>query len=491
MALKNNGGNTSMTAKARSKDFTLKAAGSEILIDTSSGISVEEQQEILVQINGIAEKNRQSLSVGGTETGGNLKKRFTAKKNGGLFPVLVNLFALAVLAGGFFALYSFQREANIQAREGTRVFSDIERALIEEIRRETSALLAAKDHEINTILNSLGDVETQLHELLVGSEVLTLEQQAIQGQLILQQEQGLAALAQAREERSQILEEARSREAVLQAQLDARSRELAAIAARHSAELDATRAELAQVSREQAQAATVEAQIAAFFANIHTQVAENRFNDAEQTIGSLREFINSPAFHGIRAIQARRDLYTQATDTLETLLEEHRIAHEAMIAGALPPDRDAEMRLQGDVSRLEDELAAAREAIVAGDAGAALHIAQLQSSITSLQSTNTTLSSQNQTLTSQNTTLASQNATLTTQVGTLQGNLTAQTQAAETLRQEAAAHQTQIASLNQTVGARDNTIRELEEQSTSQEQTIANLNTQLTQIREALQALSQ
>jgi len=453
-----------------------ETGGAEILIDTSSGISEEEQREILIQINGIAEKNRKSLSAG-TQTGEGSGKRFKAKKSGGLFPVMVNFFALAVLAGGFFALHTFQRDANTQAREGTRVFSDIERSLIDEIRRETSALLAAKDMEINAILGSLGDVESQLQELLLGSEVLTLEQQAIQEQLLIQLEERRAALAMAREERSQILEEARSREAILQAQLDARIREMDAIAAGHSAELAATRDELARVSREQAQAAAVEAQVAAFFANIHTRVAESRFDEAEQTIASLREFINSPAFHGIRAIQARRDLYIQASEALEVLLEEHRIAHNAMIAGSLPPDREAESRLQEEIVRLEDELASAREAIVAGDAGAALHIAQLQSSITTLQSTNTTLTTQN--------------ATLTTQVGTLQGNLTTQTQTAENLRQEAAAHQTQIASLNQTVSARDNTIRELEEQTTSQEQTIATLNTQLTQIREALQALSQ
>ncbi|MCL2190410.1 MAG: hypothetical protein FWB79_00280 [Treponema sp.] len=441
-------------------------AGSEIVIDASSGISVEEQQEILVQINGIAEKNRRALSSG-TETAGSPGSRFKAKKNGGLFPVLVNVFALAVLAGGFFALYSFQSEANIQAREGTRVFSDMERALIDEIRRETNSLLEAKDSEINMILLSLGDVETQLQELIIGSEVLTLEQEAIREQLVTQQEERLAALAQAREERSHILEEARSREAMLQAQLDARVREITAVADRHSADLDAARAELAQVSREQAQAAAVEAQISAFFANIHAQVAENRADEAGQTIASLREFINSPAFHGVRAIQARRDLYVQASDALETLLEESRVAQQAMIAGALPPDREAEARLEGEVARLEAELESAREALVAGDAGAAQHITQLQGSVSSLQSANATLTSQN--------------ATLAAQVAT-------QTQAAETIRQES---QTQVASLSQELGARDNAIRELEEQNRRQEADIASLNTQLTNIREALQSLSQ
>ena len=39
-----------------------KNTDNEIVIDPSSGISVEEQKEILSQINGIAEKNRKRLS---------------------------------------------------------------------------------------------------------------------------------------------------------------------------------------------------------------------------------------------------------------------------------------------------------------------------------------------------------------------------------------------------------------------------------------------
>jgi len=468
------------------------SGGSEITIDSSSGISEEEQLEILVQINGIAEKNRRSLSAG-TETAKGAK-RFKAKKNGGLFPVLVNILAIAALAGGFFALAAFQHEADIQAREGTRIFNTGERALIGEIRRETSALLAAKDMEINTILSSISDLETQMHELILGSEVLTLEQLAAQAELRIQQEERIAALAVARDERSRILDEARSREAVLQAQLEARTRELAA--ATEEAELqrqnvayqlDAARYELARLSGEQAQAATVEAQMAAFFANIRRQTAENRIHEAEQTLAELREFVNSPAFHASRAIQPRRDLYLQAADALETLLAEYRTVYEAMQAGNLPADRDAEMRLQVEIARLESSLEERDNtinALGAGASGAAQHITQLQSSVSQLEGSVASLQSAN-------TTLTSTNASLTSQVNTLQSSLATQTQEAETARQSATAFQTQITALNQTVNARDGAISELQAQNAAHQQTITALNEQLEGIRQALQALTQ
>jgi len=470
MAANSKNGNITATAAAddmKAPGSQRSSANPEIVIDAGSGISVEEQREIIVQINGIAEKNRLSLSAG-TETGKGLRKRFKAKKNGGLFPVLVNIFAVAALAGGFFLLYSFQTEAEIQAREGTRVFNTGERALIYEIRRETTALLAEKDREINAILASLTDLETQMHNLLVGSEILTMEQQAIQTQLRLQQEERLAALALARDERSRILDEARSQEARLQAQLDARTRELAAITDRHAAELEAARNELAQASREQAQAATVEAQIAAFFANAHAQVAENRFQDAEQTVIALREFINTPAFQGLRLIQARRDLYIQAANTLEAVLEERRTIHQAMLAGALPPDLDAETRLREEIAQLERVLTERESTIDAlgdGASGAAQRISQLENSVTTLQSTN---------------------ATLTSQVNTLQGNLTTQTQAAANSQQALTTLQAENTTLSQAISTRDSTISQLQQQNTLNEQEITNLNNQIAAIRQLL-----
>jgi len=320
-----------------------------------SEISDEEKREILLLIDGIAEKNRRALSAG-AEAGGGIVgspgKRFKANKHGGFFPVLVNVFAVLILAGGFFVLSSFQNAADVQAREGTRVFSDIERRLIEEIRRETNASLAAKDREINLLLASLSDIEAQLKALTLGGETLTPEQLAIQERLISEQEERRAELALAREDRSRILDAARSRETTLRAQLVATGdRE------QGSAELDAARAELAELAREQAQAAAMESQVTGLFAGIYRQIAESSFSEAGQTIGLLREFLDAPAFQTIRGIQSRREVYIQAASTLEALLEEYRITYEAMRDGVLPPDRDTETRHREEIERLERVIA--------------------------------------------------------------------------------------------------------------------------------------
>jgi len=477
MAEKNNDDRTMATQMASAHDGETNF--DEIVLDANSGISEEEQRDILVQINGIAEKHRQSLSAGmtdGTETGGSSGRRFKAKKSGKLFPVLVNIFALVALAVGFFALYSFQSGVDVQAREGTRLFNDLERTLIDEIRRETGYLLAAKDREITAILSSLADVETQLNMLIAGSEVLTLEQQAMEGALRIQQEERRAALAVAREERSRILDEARSREAVLQAQLDARSREFTAIADRHAAELDAAREELARLAREQAQSAVVEAQVAGFFANIHAQVSENRFDDAEHTIGELREFINAPSFQGIRTIQARRNLYSQAANTLETLLEEYLATYAAMVAGALPPDLDAEARLQEEIAHLERTIEARDStinALGAGATGTAQRISQLENSVDTLQRTNTTLQSDN--------------TRLNTQVNTLEGNLTAQRQTADRLQQQVDTNQGQITQLNQELtNFRTQVVPQMQQNIDTERGHVAARNSQITQFDQAL-----
>jgi len=113
---------------------------SGIVFDAKSGISEEEQREILAKIDNIAEKNRLSLSEG---EGKNKKTRFKAKKSGGRFPIIVNIIALAALAGGLIILVSMQGKTDALIRTGTRVYNSAERALIEEIRRETQNEAAA------------------------------------------------------------------------------------------------------------------------------------------------------------------------------------------------------------------------------------------------------------------------------------------------------------------------------------------------------------
>jgi len=131
-----------------------------ITFDAKSGIPEEEQREILAKINNIAEKNRLSLLESGQ--GGGKDRRFKAKKSGGVFPVVVIVAAAAALAGGFALLSSIQWKTDTQARTGSKVENSVERALIEEIRKETRNEAAA---------NAAGELERLNREHYLASGV--------------------------------------------------------------------------------------------------------------------------------------------------------------------------------------------------------------------------------------------------------------------------------------------------------------------------------
>jgi chromosome segregation ATPase len=327
-----------------------KSHNKGIVFDASCGISEEEQREIFAQINRITEKNRLSLAASaaaasaGSEKG-KKKKQFKAKKSGGLFPVVVNAAAIAVLAGGFIILYAFQGKTNAEVREGARVYNSAERALIGELVSEQSA---------------------------------------------------------------------------------------------------AARGELEQLSREQTQAAAVEAQMGAFFANLSRAINENKLEEASTIIRSMRDFLNTPAFQGLRSIQARKDLYAQAINSFEIMVNELRRTQAALASGIMSLDRSAEAtfaQLQETTAQLERDLD--RERIRAN----------------SLQTQSNTLQANLERETGRANTLQTQN-------NTLQTNLERETGRANTLQDQ--------------LTTRDATIR-------TQTATIANRNAVVEQIRNIIQ----
>jgi len=135
---------------------------SGIVFDSKSGISEEEQREILAKINNIAEKNRLSLAEGEKGEGKGKKTRFKAKKRGGRFPVIVNIIAFAALAAGLILLISMQGKTDARIRTGTRVYNVAERALIEEIRKETQGEAAGELERLYREQTQAAAVEAQM-----------------------------------------------------------------------------------------------------------------------------------------------------------------------------------------------------------------------------------------------------------------------------------------------------------------------------------------
>jgi DNA repair exonuclease SbcCD ATPase subunit len=449
-----------------------------VVFDANSGISEEEQREILAAINGIAESNRRSLSEAG---GAAAARRFRAKKSGGLFPLLVNAGAIALLAGGFFLLSSFQGKTDAQVREGAMVYNSAERALIDEIRKETASRIEAKENEISRIVSQLEGVDAELQGLHSSNQELTVEQRAAEQRLTALQDEYRAQLAAARDERSRILEDSRAREANLRAQLEARTRDLAVVAEQSATAVEIARAELERLSAEQGKAADVEAQLGGYFITLNDQIRANQLTAAAETLAAMRQFLDTPAFQSLRSIQARKELYAQTINSLEGMVEQswNNQAALALAAVGRLPDAESEKaiaELREANSRLEETLTEKDKTIAAfSSQGSGLNqrLAKLESDAAGLRAEKSALERQSAGLQSRYSDLQAQNSEL--QAAAAQRN------------QELSTLQSSNTSLTQTVTTRDNEIRQLNSRIT----TLTSLNESLQKSNNELTSLIQ
>jgi chromosome segregation ATPase len=410
----------------------------EVVFDEKTGISAEEQKEILAKIDGIAEKNRLSLSKGAS--GHTEKQTVKAKKSGALFPLAVNIAAAVILFGGGLFLVSFNGKKDAQVREGTAVYNLTERAVLDEIRKDTAQRLASKEQEIESINSRLEEVDAQLSELYSSNQGLTAEQLAAQERLISMQSSFRSDLSALQNERSQILEDSRSREARLRAQLEERNREFAAAQQKASSELDSAMAELDLLSKEQERAAAIDAQLSGSFQAISVLIQNGQFEQAAQAVENLRLFFNSAAL-AARAFQPRREFYNQAINSIEIAVNEMRRS------GGSGGEKE-QWELQAANTRLEETIAGMQktiDAFSAGSSGQANRLSELEASVSTLRAANAAL----------------------------------ETAAAEKDR-NISSLQTERGNLNQTVS-------DLKTVNSEQEQEILNLRSQLSIIRQALQ----
>ena len=396
----------------------------DVVFDTTSGISVEEQKEILSKINGIAEKNRQQLSSGE-------KQLVKAKKNSAIFPLIVNIIAILLLCGGGFFLFNLNGKIDTQVREGNAVFNLTERALIEEIRKDTADRIAAKELEISSIASRLEDVDAQLLLLYSSNIELTSEQITAEERLLAMQNAYRADLIALHDDRSRILEDSRLREARLRAQLEERTRELAA-AQMVSGELDAAINELEQLTREQERAAAIEAQFLGGLAAVSVFVQNGQYDQAVRALENLGYFINSSAFSSSRAFQNKREIYNQIIDSMEVMV--------TMLAGTDDLEVGREnWELQVRNIQLEEAITEMQRTIDTfneGSTGQERRLNELEASVTNLRNTNSALQTSGAEKDRTITSLESERTTLTRTVTELQTANTAQDQEISNLRNQ-------------------------------------------------------
>ena len=362
----------------------------ELLIDEKSGISIEEQKEILTRINGIAEKNRQSLSgnTGGRQAG--KKHAINAKKSGAVFPMAANAAAAVILITGVILLLFFNSRTDAQIRTGSGVYGVTERALIEEIRRDTAQKIAEKEREISTIAIRLGIVDEELLQLYSSNVELTEEQRAAQERLLSLQISYRDDISVLQEERAGILEDSRSREARLRFQLDERTTAQTAA----FGELDSAISELERLANEQARIQAADSQLAGGIASINTLIQNGLYDQAFRSIAALRLFTNSSSLASMRAFQSKRILYNQTLDFMESVITDVRSPGEAGITAGQPESAALNAQMESRIAEMQRTI----DSFSAGSSGQERRLAELQETITSLQTQVSALRTENNTL---------------------------------------------------------------------------------------------
>jgi len=354
----------------------------DIVFDEKSGISVEEQQEILSKINGIAEKNRKQLSQTGSQIAESKGKIIiNAQKKDAVFPLAVNITAVVLLLCGAFLLVSFNGKKDAQVRTGNAVYNLTERALIEEIRKDTAEKIAAKEKEIASIISRLNEVDDELSKLYSSNQNLNTDQIKAQGRLLAMQNYYRDQLAVLQDERSQILEASRSREARLRAQLDERTREFAAAQQKTSGELEAAISELERLTNEQEKIAAIDAQISGGLASARDNIQKKQYDQASRIVENLRRFCNNNALASLRAFQSRKDFYNQAIDLVEAMIIDAQ-KNTGSSSGADQFEAKAESaQLQEKINEMQKTI----DALNSGGSGLSSRVSELEASVASLQ----------------------------------------------------------------------------------------------------------
>jgi exonuclease VII small subunit len=278
-----------------------------IVFDASSGISIEEQQEILAGINAMSAGNRLVPEMAVTE----------AKKKGFFFPLFVNIGALVLLVSAFFLLAYLNLNDEQEMRESSSTLGLTELMLIQQIRQDTERQIREKENQINEVLLKLQAVDAEYKNLQMSVEGMTTAQKQRAASLLILQEEYRRTLLGLNEEKAGILEDSRQREAYLRAQAEERAKAFSLRIETDSSELDVAMEELKKLGTEQERVNRAEREMTGFYTLLNNQIESGRLIEARDTIKSMKEFLNAPSLLGMRVFEARKQNYLAVIDALE------------------------------------------------------------------------------------------------------------------------------------------------------------------------------
>ncbi len=340
----------------------------EIVFDSESGISREDQKEILQEIDGIATKSRISVTP----------EVFAvrAMKRGVLFPITVNVAAILALAIGAACLYFLYQRGETQIKREQPVAITAEGKLLEEVKRESEARLAQKNQEINSIQDRLAQIDRERQDLQANMDAkvgqrekelrasmaaeLDAERQKLKGQGLSDQdiekrlselesrknaesnrrletyraeaeterrksEENLKALRvefaanleKANADRQQVLTDSQKREEELRRQL---------AEATHSLEARDSQAEkaLSTLSAQKENEDLVSGQLIGLYETVKADIAMREYARAIQDLQAVRSFVNRQEVMVLPAMSRRREFDLFVVDSLTALSQGER-----------------------------------------------------------------------------------------------------------------------------------------------------------------------
>ncbi|GMO53252.1 MAG: hypothetical protein Pg6C_19590 [Treponemataceae bacterium] len=434
-------------------NMTAKNAGS-IVFDTNSGISVEEQETIVRQIEEITK----------TVTAESAFSKTKAAKKGYMFPLIVNAAAaVIVLIAALLALLFWNTPVSRHVEAGHELNS-AEGKLIQEIRRQSARRAGEKEQEIADVSEKLADLIT--------------ERETLADRIEENDEQRIAALDSEIDALQRHLET-----------LQEEQRELAAIGRVAEAELFTRKSgtenaaaleELRALNSEEERYVFFERQIRAFYAQIQENVRQGKIDAAQSDMKSLREFMDNPAFYASRLIQTQRELNLAAAGALSEVI--------GLVTG--DTFAKAEREWLSEKSGLDRQIAALKYR----NSQLEKEVAFLQPDIQyeELKKRDTQIQALRSAVTSRDIIIAERDKTITAQSVEIDALIQTKVylEAAMARRDEQiAALRTQIAALTQTLAARDRAITELQNESDHQRATIAERDATITEQRDQAAAL--
>jgi myosin protein heavy chain len=459
-----------------------------IVFDKASGISLEEQQEILAGLD-MLKRPLERLEAG--EAAASYEKQ--AKKKGVLLPALANGVAAAVLLLGFAALFLTHERDEARFMRGAAMPGVTERKLIAEIRRDFTERLEAKDAEIEDVLTKIAGIDAEMRNIqrrFDNKLILESEKDKALADLQRQKDEYQTRFAALQQERGQLLEDARIREAALRSQLSA-NKELSGQVQNIQAELASAQEALRSLTGEQEKNALIDRQIDGYFAAVNEQIGAALFGQAASTLSALRDFLDAPSFQTIKAFRERKPARLALVNTLsELILNSKRLAEIAPEPPAEAPPGGAPQGngLGEQIEKYEETVAQLTARNRALEQMAADQERSGRDAVANAAALNNELSIRNQALQE---TAASREAALTelrNQNAALQQSLTMQENAASALR-------TQVSSLQQSLTAQENAasalrtqVSSLQQSLTAQENAASALRTQVSSLQQSLTA---